>query len=222
VTSSGTFTQATGAEQGIAKTGQSKHAVLYPQFRSRLPPDVEGGMSTRYAAGRLSAYPRRIGGIIGPGIFSTPAIVPPEGYGDAHAWPDRRRHGRVARAIFGELAARIPRVGGGYAYLQGFARCRLSTGGRFPHDATGAIAASRSPSQAMPVRFWFASGSASCRGGAIAVLTALNYSVRPAAWTQNVLTVPKLAALAILIFAAPSAGSGAAGRRAAPSSRASA
>jgi APA family basic amino acid/polyamine antiporter len=70
--------------------------------------------------------------------------------------------------------------------------------------ATGAIAA---------VAFTFASYAGALFGwrrellpyvaaAAIALLTALNYvGVRPAAWTQNVLTVLKLAALAILIFA---------------------
>jgi APA family basic amino acid/polyamine antiporter len=151
-----------------------------------------------------------IGGIIGSGIFLNPAIVAAR-VGTARltlaAWIVGGVVALLGAFIYGELAARVPRVGGGYAYLrEGF--------GAFPAFlyawalllmvATGAIAAVAFTfaSYAGALFGWPAGWLPYVAGGAIAVLTALNYvGVRPAAWTQNVLTVLKLAALAILIVA---------------------
>jgi APA family basic amino acid/polyamine antiporter len=109
--------------------------------------------------------------------------------------------------IFGELAARNPRVGGGYAYLRdafGPLPAFLYGWALLLIMATGAIAA---------VAFTFASYTGALLGiperflpvvatGAILLLSALNYvGVRPAAWTQNVFTLLKLAALVVLIVA---------------------
>jgi APA family basic amino acid/polyamine antiporter len=77
----------------------------------------------RYARrlGLFSSTMAVIGGIIGSGIFLNPAIVA-ERVGSTTltvtAWA---LGGVVALAgafIFGELAARNPKVGGGYAYLR--------------------------------------------------------------------------------------------------------
>jgi APA family basic amino acid/polyamine antiporter len=167
---------------------------------------------TTYARrlGLFSGTMAVIGGIIGSGIFLNPAIVAAR-VGTAPltlaAWIAGGVVALLGAFIYGELAARVPRVGGGYAYLrEGF--------GAFPAFlyawalllmiATGAIAA---------VAFTFASYAGALFGlpaaslpwvaaGAIVLLTALNYvGVRPAAWTQNVLTVLKLTALAVLICA---------------------
>ncbi len=150
-----------------------------------------------------------IGGIIGSGIFLNPAVVA----------------GRVATApltllawilggvvallgafIFGELAARLPRVGGGYAYLReafGPLPAFLYAWALLLMIATGAIAA---------VAFTFASYAGALFGLppavlpwvavlAILLLSGINYlGVQPAAWTQNVLTLLKLVALAGLIL----------------------
>lgn len=167
-----------------------------------------------------STYARRIGlfsgtmmvvgGIIGSGIFLNPAIV-----------ADRVRTveltlvvwvlgGVVAvigALVFAELGARRPVAGGGYVYLR-------DAYGRLPAFlyawtlllviATGAIAA---------VAVTFASYTATLLGlgaggrlplavGAILLLSAINYvGVKPGAMTQNVLTVLKLGALAVLIVA---------------------
>lgn len=129
-----------------------------------------------------------VGGIIGSGIFLNPAVV-------------------AERARTVELGARRPVAGGGYVYLR-------DAYGRLPAFlyawtlllviATGAIAA---------VAVTFASYTASLVGfgpaarlplavGAILLLSAVNYvGVKPGAITQNVLTVLKLSALAILIVA---------------------
>ena len=151
-----------------------------------------------------------IGGIIGSGIFLNPAIVAARVGSETltlAAWIAGGVVALLGAFIFGELAARVPRVGGGYAYLrEGFGRLPafLYAWGLLLMIATGAIAA---------VAFTFASYAGALFGwrrellpyvaaAAITLLTALNYvGVRPAAWTQNVLTVLKLAALAILILA---------------------
>ena len=151
-----------------------------------------------------------IGGIIGSGIFLNPAIVAAR-VGTTGltitAWALGGVVALLGAFIFGELAARHPKVGGGYAYLR-------DAFGRLPAFlygwalllimATGAIAA---------VAFTFASYAGALfgiperaipwmAGGAILLLSALNYvGVRPAAWTQNVFTLLKLAALVILIVA---------------------
>jgi len=151
-----------------------------------------------------------IGGIIGSGIFLNPAIVAAR-VGTLPltlaAWVGGGVVAVLGAFIYGELAARIPRVGGGYAYLrEGFGPfpAFLYAWGLLLIIATGAIAA---------VAFTFASYAGVVfgfsgalvpwiAGAAIVVLTALNYiGVKPAAWTQNVLTVLKLAALGVLIVA---------------------
>jgi APA family basic amino acid/polyamine antiporter len=151
-----------------------------------------------------------IGGIIGSGIFLNPAIVAAR-VGTAPltllAWTLGGVVALLGAFIFGELAARVPRVGGGYAYLRdafGPLPAFLYAWALLLIMATGAIAA---------VAFTFASYAGAVFGlptgslpylaaGAIVLLTALNYvGVRPAAWTQNVFTVLKLAALVVLIAA---------------------
>src|SRR3990170_4979551 len=142
---------------------------------------------TTYARrlGLFSGTMAVIGGIIGSGIFLNPAVVAGR-VGTARltlaAWIMGGAVALLGAFIFGELAARVPRVGGGYAYLR-------DALGRFPAFlyawalllmiATGAIAA---------VAFTFASYAGALLG-------------LPAAWTQNVLTVLKLAALVLLIGA---------------------
>jgi len=151
-----------------------------------------------------------IGGIIGSGIFMNSSVVAARVRTaplTLLAWILGGVVALLGAFIFGELAARVPRVGGGYAYLRdAFGRLPafLYAWALLLMMATGAIAA---------VAFTFASYAGAVFGlpertlpylaaGAIVLLTALNYvGVRPAAWTQNVFTVLKLAALAILIVA---------------------
>src|SRR3989454_1031834 len=113
----------------------------------------------------------------------------------------------IGAFCFGELGRRRPRAGGGYVYLR-------ETWGPLPAFlygwalllviATGAIAA---------VAVTFANYALALAGlsarltvpvaiGAIALLSGINYvGVKPAAVTQNVFTLLKLAALAVLIVA---------------------
>jgi APA family basic amino acid/polyamine antiporter len=151
-----------------------------------------------------------IGGIIGSGIFLNPAIVAAR-VGTTSltllAWSLGGVVALLGAFIFGELAARNPKVGGGYAYLRdafGPLPAFLYGWALLLIMATGAIAA---------VAFTFASYTGALLGlpagalpwlaaGAIVLLSALNYvGVQPAAWTQNVFTLLKLAALAVLIAA---------------------
>lgn len=149
-----------------------------------------------------------IGGIIGGGIFRTPASVA-ERVGTAPlfltAWV---LGGLVALAgafCYGELGSRRPKAGGGYVYLR-------ETLGPLPAFlygwallfvmATGAIAA---------VAKTFAGYFLALTGlpatltvpvavGAIVLLVGINYvGVKPAAVTQNIFTILKLTALAALI-----------------------
>ncbi len=169
-------------------------------------------LSVGYARrlGLFSGTMAVIGGIIGSGIFLNPAIVAAR-VGSTTltltAWVLGGVVALLGAFIFGELAARNPRVGGGYAYLRdsfGPLPAFLYGWALLLIMATGAIAA---------VAFTFASYAGALLGiperflpwlavAAIVVLSVLNYvGVRPAAWTQNVFTLLKLAALVVLILA---------------------
>jgi len=150
-----------------------------------------------------------IGGIIGSGIFLNPAVVAGRVATTPLtllAWSLGGVVALLGAFIFGELAARLPRVGGGYAYLReafGPLPAFLYAWALLLMIATGAIAA---------VAFTFASYAGALLGLspaalpwvavlAIVALSGLNYvGVKPAAWTLNVLTLLKLAALAALIL----------------------
>jgi len=167
---------------------------------------------TTYARrlGLFSGTMAVIGGIIGGGIFRTPAAVA-ERVGSPRlalaAWIVGGAIALIGAVCFGELGQRRPQAGGGYVYLR-------ETWGPLPAFlygwalllviATGAIAA---------VAVTFANYALALAGlsarltvpvaiGAIALLSGINYvGVKPAAVTQNVLTLLKLAALAVLIVA---------------------
>ena len=158
-----------------------------------------------------------VGGIIGGGIFRTPAAVAERAGGTGLTLAVWLAGGAVALAgafCFGELGARRPRAGGGYVYLRetwGPLTAFLYGWTLLLVIATGAIAA---------VAVMFADYLLALLGlssrltlpvavAAIVLLSGVNYlGVRPGALTQNVFTLLKLAALAALIgtgllFAAP-------------------
>jgi len=151
-----------------------------------------------------------VGGIIGGGIFRTPATVAARVGTPGMvlvAWVVGGVVALIGAFCFGELGQRRPRAGGGYVYLR-------ETWGPLPAFlygwtlvlviATGAIAA---------VAVTFANYVLAIAGlsdrltvplavGTIVLLAGINYvGVRPAAITQNIFTVLKLAALATLIAA---------------------
>src|SRR5437899_1979782 len=167
---------------------------------------------TTYARrlGLFSGTMAVIGGIIGGGIFRTAAAVA-GGVGSPQlalaAWVLGGVIALIGAFCFGELGQRRPRAGGGYVYLR-------DTWGPLPAFlygwalllviATGAIAAVAVTFAsyalallALPERLTDPVATA-----AIVLLSGINYvGVRPAAVTQNIFTVLKLAALAALIGA---------------------
>lgn len=161
--------------------------------------------------GVFSATMMVVGGIIGSGIFLNPAVVAARVHTPAltmTAWGLGALIALIGAFVFAELGQRRPEVGGGYAYLReafgplagfmyGWALLLVM--------ATGAIAA---------VAMTFASYLAALAGWpvsseplvamlAIVILTAINIvGVRPGAYTQNIFTMLKLAAITVLIAAA--------------------
>ncbi len=168
---------------------------------------------TTYARrlGPFSATMAVVGGIIGGGIFRTPAAVaarvgnPTLALG---AWMIGGVVALVGAFCYGELAQRYPRAGGGYVYLReawGPLPAFLYGWTLLLVIATGAIAA---------VAVTFADYTIALIGlpahltipiavAAIVLLAGINFiGVTPGAITVNVLTVLKLGALAAVIVAA--------------------
>ncbi len=167
---------------------------------------------TTYARrlGLFSGTMAVVGGIIGGGIFRTPPTVAERLRSPGLvllAWVIGGVVALIGAFCWGELGQRRPRAGGGYVYLR-------ETFGSLPAFlygwtlvlviATGAIAA---------VAVTFADYTLALVGlphtysvplavAAIVFLAGINYvGVRPAAITQNIFTILKLAALAMLIGA---------------------
>ena len=164
----------------------------------------------RRELGLFSATMSVVGGIIGSGIFINSSIVaqrlPTSGWVLA-AWGAGGIVALLGAFIFAELGQRMPKVGGGYAYLR-------EAFGPLPGFLYGwALLLIMATGAAAAVAMTFATYLQALTGfsntllpavaaAALLLLSALNMSgVRPAAWTLNVLTVLKLAALVTLIGA---------------------
>jgi len=151
-----------------------------------------------------------VGGIIGGGIFRTPATVAQRLATPGLvllAWVLGGIVALIGAFCWGELGQRRPQAGGGYVYLRetfGPLSAFLYGWTLVLVIATGAIAA---------VAVTFADYTLALLGlqhrfsvplavAAIVFLAAINYiGVRPAAITQNIFTILKLTALAALIVA---------------------
>ncbi|MGD9524441.1 MAG: APC family permease [Gemmatimonadales bacterium] len=158
--------------------------------------------------GLFSATMLVIGGIIGSGIFLNPAVVAARvgtpGLTLA-VWGLGALVAMIGALVFAELGARRPLVGGGYAYLReafgplsGF----LYAWALLLVIATGAAAAVAMTFAGYAVSLvgWGAETQRPVAAAALVFLTLLNMrGVRPAAWTQNVFTILKLAAIAVLV-----------------------
>src|SRR6266550_6507335 len=167
---------------------------------------------TNYARrlGLFSGTMAVVGGIIGGGIFRTPATVAerlgtPEGV--LFAWVLGGAVALIGAFCWGELGQRRPRAGGGYVYLRetfGSLSAFLYGWTLVLIIATGAMAAVAVTFAdytlalvGLPHRF-----SMPLAVAAIVFLAGINYvGVRPAAITQNIFTILKLAALGALIAA---------------------
>lgn len=151
-----------------------------------------------------------VGGIIGAGIFLNPAIVA-QRVGTPglvlSAWALGGVIALMGALCFAELGARRPHAGGGYVYLHeafGPMPAFLYGWSLLLVGNTGGIAA---------VAVTFASYAAALLHlgepavkplavGAIVLLTGINYlGIRPGSITQNLFTVLKLAAVALVIVA---------------------
>ncbi|MFI5257175.1 MAG: APC family permease [Gemmatimonadales bacterium] len=161
--------------------------------------------------GLFSATMLVVGGIIGSGIFLNPAIVA-QRVGSGRlimvTWAAGAGIALLGAFIFAELGARAPAAGGGYVYLRdafgplpaflyGWALLlAISTG------AAAAVAVTFA-SYAAPLLHLAPSAEPWLAAGAIVLLSIVNaLGVRPGAWTQNVFTVLKLAAIAALVASA--------------------
>ena len=164
----------------------------------------------RRELGLFSATMSVVGGIIGSGIFINSSIVAqrlPRGGWVLAAWGAGGVVAVLGAFIFAELGQRMPKVGGGYAYLR-------EAFGPLPGFLYGwALLLIMATGAAAAVAMTFATYLQALTGfsvslipaiaaAALLLLSTLNMAgVRPAAWTLNVLTVLKLAALVTLIGA---------------------
>jgi APA family basic amino acid/polyamine antiporter len=171
---------------------------------------ADSAVSYARRLGLFSGTMAVVGGIIGGGIFRTPATVA-ERVGTPGlvllAWVLGGVVALIGAFCFGELGQRRPRAGGGYVYLR-------ETWGPLPAFlygwtlvlviATGAIAAVAVTfaNYALALAGWSDRFTVPLAVGTIILLAGINYAgVRPAAITQNIFTLLKLAALATLIGA---------------------
>ncbi|MFP2903629.1 APC family permease [Pyxidicoccus sp. 3LFB2] len=170
--------------------------------------EPHGGYARR--VGLFSGVMLVIGGIIGSGIFLNPAIVAQRVHTPGltlGVWLLGGGVALIGAFVYGELGQRIPKAGGSYVYLRdafGPLPAFLNAWGMMLMIATGAIAA---------VAVTFANYTLALTGlgpdfrfplavGAIVLLSGVNYfGVRPGALTQNIFTVLKLVALAVLVGA---------------------
>ncbi len=173
-----------------------------------------GPMSTvQYAAklGTFSGTMLVVGGIIGAGIFLSPAVVA-QRVGTAPltlaAWGLGAVVAIIGGFVYAELGARRPQAGGTYVYLRdafGTFPAFMYGWALFLIIATGAMAAvAMTGANYLAELLGLGSGAARPIAiGLIAALTGLNVlGVSVGATTGNILTVLKLAAIALLVFAA--------------------
>ncbi len=176
-----------------------------------IEPEVPPTATYARRIGVFSGTMLVVGGIIGSGIFLNPAIVA-QRVGSGRlimlAWALGAGIALLGAFIFAELGARKPAAGGGYVYLRdafgplpaflyGWALLLAIASGAAAAVAV-TFASYAAPLLHLPVRAepWLAAF-------AIALLSLVNMlGVRPGAWTQNIFTILKLAAIGALVLAA--------------------
>lgn len=165
----------------------------------------------RRRLGLFSTTMMVIGGIIGAGIFLNPAVVAARVHTAGltlAAWGLGALIALIGAFVFAELAERRPLAGGGYAYLReafgplvGF----LYAWAILLVIGTGAIAAVAVTFSRYAVALF---GWPDSLGPLLAALAILSLSginalgIRSGAWTQNLFTVLKLLAIAVLVLVA--------------------
>ena len=187
-------------------------AHFAPMSSSEVP---SGGGTTRVGytpqLGVFSGTMLVVGGIIGSGIFLSPAVVA-QRVGTSSltlgAWALGAVIAIIGGFVYAELGARRPLAGGTYIYLRdawGPLPAFLYGWALFFIMATGALAAvaMTGANYAAALLGLGADGARALAVGVIVLLTALNIAgVRIGAAAGNVLTVLKLAAIAALVLAA--------------------
>lgn len=174
-------------------------------------PAPSGGSQVAYARriGLFSGTLLVVGGIIGSGIFLNPAVVA-QRVGTAGltltAWGLGAVVAILGAFIFAELGARDPAAGGGYAYLReafGPLPAFLYGWALLLAIATGAAAAVAVTfaNYAVPLVGLPAGSERVLAIGAILAFSVVNVlGVAPGTWFQNLFTILKLAAIAVLVF----------------------
>lgn len=190
---------------------------MYSLHFAQMSSTSGGSTPSRQAVGydaRLGTFSGTmlvVGGIIGAGIFLSPAVVAQRVGTSAltlGAWALGAVVAIIGGFVYAELGARRPHAGGTYVYLReawgplpGF----LYGWALFLIMATGAMAAvaMTGSSYLASLLHWPAESIRPLAIGIMTVLTLLNVlGVSVGATTGNVLTVLKLGAIAVLVFAA--------------------
>lgn len=167
-------------------------------------------MPLRRELGLFSAALVVVGGIIGSGIFFTPATTAaalPSGAWVIFVWALGGVVALAGALTYAELGAMLPEAGGPYVYIrEAFGAlpaflCAWMTAGLIASGAIAAVAMGFAGYLSRFVAVDAVGGRLGVAAITIVALTATNYlGVRPGVAVQNVLTVTKIAALLALIL----------------------
>lgn len=151
-----------------------------------------------------------VGGIIGAGIFLNPSIVAQRMETPTlvlAAWAIGGAIALIGALCFGELGSRRPEAGGGYVYL----REAFGPLPAFLYGWTLLLVINTGGISAVAMTFAYYAGDLFALSdsfakplaiGSIVLLTGINYlGIKPGSITQNIFTVLKLAAVAVLTVA---------------------
>ena len=174
-----------------------------------MPSPTTGSVAYARRVGLFSGVMMVIGGIIGSGIFRNPQVVAQRVHTPGltlGAWVLGGVIALIGAFVYGELGQRFPRAGGGYVYIRdayGTLPAFLYAWALLLMVATGAIAAVAVTFANYFIALTGLAVSPNLLAGfAIVMLSAVNYlGVKPGAVTQNVFTVLKLVAHAVVIGA---------------------
>jgi basic amino acid/polyamine antiporter, APA family len=174
----------------------------------RAPESAPGEL--RRELGVFSASMLVVGGIIGSGIFFTPAVSArelPSGGWILLIWAVGGVVAFAGALTYAELGAMMPHAGGPYVYIrEAFGKLPAFLYGWMvlASIATGALAAVAMGFAGYLERFVTLAPVGGRMGAAIAAILAVSltnyFGVKPGAIVQNVMTVAKVAALATLIL----------------------
>ena len=151
-----------------------------------------------------------VGGIIGAGIFLNPAIVAQRMHTPElvlTAWAIGGAIALIGALCFGELGSRRPEAGGGYIYLREAFGPLIA----FLYGWTLLLIINTGGISAVAMTFAYYAGdlfqlqpefTKPLAIGSVVLLTAINYlGIKPGSITQNIFTILKLVAVAILTVA---------------------